>query len=166
MINLLVIIPCGQSKIWQKEPKHGPAKAKEAYTGAPFKVNREFAEKFADKWMILSAKYGFIDPDFVIPADYNVTFKRLSTNPISIDALKEQIRKRNLQVFDNVIALGGKDYSSKVKLVFVQSAKVYVPTRGLLVGKGMHHVKSLLKLGKEEMLKKVIEQNERRRGIM
>jgi len=166
MTNLLVIIPCGQSKIWRKEPNHGPSKAKDAYIGPPFKVNKEFAEKFADKWMILSAKYGFIDPDFVIPADYNVTFKKPATNPISIDALKEQIRKRNLQAFENVIALGGKDYSSKVKLVFGQSAKVYAPTQGFRLGIGMQRINSLMKLGKAEMLKKVIEQNERRRGFM
>ena len=165
MTNLLVIIPCGQSKIWRKEPNHGPSKAKDAYIGPPFKVNKEFAEKFADKWMILSAKYGFIDPDFVIPADYNVTFKKPATNPISIDALKEHIRIRKLD-FGTVITLGGKDYSSKVKLVFGQSAKVYAPKLRFRLGIGMQRINSLMKLGKAEMLKKVIEQNERRRGFM
>jgi len=64
--KLLVIVPCGQAKVWKKEPNHGPIKAKFAYKSSPFAVNRKFAEKFSDKWVILSAKYGFIDPDFVM----------------------------------------------------------------------------------------------------
>ena len=36
-------------------------------------VNRDYAEEFADRWVIVSAKYGFIDPEFVVSSDYNVT---------------------------------------------------------------------------------------------
>lgn len=40
----LVIVPCGQEKIWDKKPDLGPVPARDVYTGAPFKVNREYAE--------------------------------------------------------------------------------------------------------------------------
>jgi len=156
-LKMLVIVPCGQAKIWKKEPSHGPAKAKNAYQGAPFKVNKAFAERFADKWIVLSAKYGFIDPEFIIPKDYNVTFKKPSTNPISIDALKKQLKQKNLDSYDVVIALGGEDYSSKVKKVFMNVSKVMAPTRGLPIGKAMGHVKSLTKLEKAQMLKTIAE---------
>ena len=58
--------------------------AQDAYTGAPFSLNRKFAETFADSWLILSAKYGFIDPESMVPGPYNVTFKRKATAPIAI----------------------------------------------------------------------------------
>src|SRR3990172_7019090 len=38
--------------------------------------------------VILSAKYGLISPDFVIPGPYNVTFKNLSTRPIDVRTLR------------------------------------------------------------------------------
>jgi len=47
--KLLVIIPCGQAKIWGKYPNYGLAKARDAYVGAPFRVNKNFAETFADR---------------------------------------------------------------------------------------------------------------------
>jgi len=152
-LKLLVVIPCGQAKIWKKELNHGPAKAKNAYVGAPFKVNKAFAEKFSDKWIVLSAKYGFIDPEFIIPKNYNVTFKKPSTNPINTDALKKQLKQKNLDSYDTVIALGGKDYTTIVKKIFKKVSKVIAPTEGLPIGKAMGHVKSLVKLEKPQMLK-------------
>lgn len=151
-MKLLVVVPCGQAKIWKKEPSHGPAKARKAYIGAPFKVNKAFAEKFADKWIVLSAKYGFIDPEFIIPKDYNVTFKKPSTNPINTDALLKQLRQKNLDSYDVVIALGGKDYSNIVEKVFMKVSKVITPTEGLPIGKAMGRVKSLRKLERPQML--------------
>ena len=93
-MKTLVIVPCGKSKIWKKNPKVGPINAENAYTGSPFKVNREYAETFSDKWVILSAKYSFIDNDFIIARDYNVTFNDPKTNPISASTLKTQARAR------------------------------------------------------------------------
>ena len=46
-MTTLVIVPCGRSKVWKKRPEAGPTKAKNAYVGSPFKVNREYAEMFA-----------------------------------------------------------------------------------------------------------------------
>lgn len=155
--KVLVIVPCGQLKIWKKEPNHGPAKARNTYIGAPFKVNRAFAEKFADKWIVLSAKYGFIDPEFIIPKDYNVTFKKPSTNPINMSDLLKQLKQKNLDSYDVVIALGGEDYSTIVKKVFRKASKVIAPTEGLPMGKAMGCVKSLTKLDKAQMLKTISE---------
>ena len=156
VFRLLVVVPCGQAKIWKKKPTHGPAKAKNAYIGAPFRVNRTFAERFADKWIIFSAKYGLIDPDFIIPEDYEVTFTKPSTNPITIDDIKNQLKNRkDLLGYDAVIALGGQDYTDIVKQVFRNFSKVLLPTEGLSLFETMHEVSSLSKLEKTEMLKKV-----------
>jgi hypothetical protein len=152
-------VPCGLSKIWKKDPAYGPERAENAYTGAPFIVNKKFAKKFSDKWLILSAKYGFLEPSFKIE-DYNVTFKKPSTNPISITRLKKQAYAQGITDYDIVIALGGEDYSSKVKEVFVKGSRVFAPATGLPIGIGMGRIKSLIVLNTEQMIKEIAEKDE------
>jgi hypothetical protein len=43
---------------------------------------------------LLSAKYGFLFPDEIIPTPYSVTFKDPKTNPIIVKELSRQLRKR------------------------------------------------------------------------
>ncbi|HEX2172999.1 MAG TPA: hypothetical protein VHL09_11205 [Dehalococcoidia bacterium] len=70
------MIPCGKSKISDRDPGRAGVPAAEAYTGTPFRLNRQYAERFGDTWIVLSAKYGFIVPKFMIPGPYEVRFKR------------------------------------------------------------------------------------------
>lgn len=114
----LVVVSCGAKKIWDKEPGEGPTKAMNAYQGPFFKLNREYAEVFSDRWVILSAKYGFIDPDFVIKENYNVTFKSPSSRPVDIKHLRKQVHKKGLDSFDKVFVLGGSEYANLVELAF------------------------------------------------
>jgi len=105
--RVLVVVPCGKGKIWDKFPKIKATRAEEAYVGAPFKVNKAFAKKFADEWVILSAKYGFVEPTFIIPENYDVSFNHPETNPINLGGLKSQVKEKDLENFDVVIVLGG-----------------------------------------------------------
>lgn len=131
-IATLVIIPCGQSKVWDKIPDKGPTPARIAYTGVPFKVNMKYAERHGGTWLILSAKYGFITPDFLIPGPYNVTFKKKKTNPITADTLRQQIVEQRLDSFDEIIGLGGKDYREAIGTAFSHfGMKVSFPFGGL-----------------------------------
>lgn len=140
--DLLVIVPCGQKKLWDRNPKAGPTPAKDVYTGSPFKVNRAYAERFAKKWVVLSAKYGFIEPDFPIPGPYNVTFKRKSSGPVATTMLTEQIRKLRLNQFSDVIVLGGKEYQQAVRDAFEGTAvRLHSPFAGLQIGKMMQATK-------------------------
>lgn len=113
MRGVLVIVPCGQAKIWDRHPQLGSVSARDAYTGPPFKVNRQYAEQFAEEWVILSAKYGFIPPDYEIPGPYNVTFKKKSTRPISVRLLHEQLAAQRLYHFGTMIGLGGKEIRAR-----------------------------------------------------
>lgn len=140
--STLVIIPCGQQKIWTKTPAAGPTLARDAYTSSPFRVNRAFAEKFGDKWLILSAKYGFVEPDFRIPEAYNVTFKDSRIGPISRQQLGEQVRRRRLGRFTTVIGLGGRQYREAVEQAFAHTAvRLRFPFSGLPIGKAMQAAK-------------------------
>ena len=142
----LVVVSCGKAKIWDLNPAAGPTEARKAYVGGPFRVNKEYAERFADRWVILSAKYGFIDPDFVIPENYDVTFKDPDTNPISIDQLRKQVREKGLYKFDKVIVLGGRIYFEICKRAFEGfEANVCAPTLGLPLGKAIRKVREAIR---------------------
>jgi hypothetical protein len=129
----LVVIPSGRRKIWDIKPNARPTQAKNVYTGPPFKLNREYAETFSDKWVILSPKYGFIEPDFMIPEDYNVTFKDPKTNPISLSKLREQVNDR-FSDYPCIVALGGTTYANLVIETFKGTdLKVITPSTGLMI---------------------------------
>jgi len=144
-MKVLVVVPCGKLKIWDKHPERGPTEAREVYIGAPYKVNREYAEKFGYKWVILSAKYGFIEPDFIIPKNYNVTFNDRSTKPISIEQLKIQVDTR-FRGFHGVTVLGSRRYAEIVSKAFEQTkAEIYAPSAGLSIGYAMGKVKDAIR---------------------
>jgi hypothetical protein len=129
----LVVVPSGRRKIWDMKENARPTKAKNVYTGPPFKENREYAETFSDKWVILSPKYGFIEPDFIIPEDYNVTFKNPKTNPISLSKLKEQAKDR-FSEYPCIVALGGTTYANLVIETFKSTdRKVITPSTGVMI---------------------------------
>lgn len=135
--GMLVVVPCGKGKIWDRSPGIGGVKARDAYTGPPFMKNREYAEKFGEKWVILSAKYGYIMPDFIIPGNYNVTFKDAKTQPIGFDVLRKQVQGLGLDQFDTVVGLGGKEYRAAIMASFPDKAKIKFPFEGLPLGRMM-----------------------------
>jgi hypothetical protein len=140
--EVLVIVPCGLSKIWHKNPNEGPTLAKDAYKGSPFKLNRQYAERFGDKWVILSAKYGFILPDFEIAGPYEVTFNRKASKPVTANILKHQILQLSLNSFDVLIGLGGKEYRKAMMAAFRDSdVHLQFPFAGLPIGKAMQATK-------------------------
>jgi len=140
MKKVLVVVPCGARKIWDIYPGYGPCRARDVYQGPLFKVCRRFAEKFGDRWVILSAKYEFIDPDFIIPENYNVTFNKPSTNPVRVDVLRRQVDEMCLLDFDVIVVLGGRHYVERCLAVFPRG-KVKIPFRGLPLGKMMKAIK-------------------------
>jgi hypothetical protein len=142
---MLVVVPCGKRKIWDINPDAGPTAARDAYQGTPFKVNKEYGEACAARWVILSAKYGFIDPHFVIPENYNVTFADPSTNPIDLAVLVEQVHSMHLAEFDRVVALGSAAYGEKVRVAFAGTgARIDTPTAGLSLFSAISTVKRLV----------------------
>jgi hypothetical protein len=144
----LIIIPCGQSKIWDKSPDQRATPAKDVYTGSPFVMNRRYAEKFAHRWVILSAKYGFINPNYSIAEPYNVTFKKKSTGPVSLEKLRTQIKKMRLNRFSTIVGLGGVDYRRQITASFDgMTDDLVFPFAGLAIGKGMKAIKQAIERG-------------------
>lgn len=52
----LGLIACGKAKLKR------PAPARELYTGTPFRLARDLAERSFTRWAILSAKHGLVFP--------------------------------------------------------------------------------------------------------
>jgi hypothetical protein len=143
----LVIVPCGRAKVWDKHPDTGPTAAVHTYTGAPFTVNRQYAEQSGGDWVILSAKYGFLQPTDVIPGPYETTFKRRATDPISFGALREQVDQLGLNRYSEVIGLGGKEYRAAIESAFGGTpVNLKFPFSGLPIGKAMGATKRATRL--------------------
>jgi len=149
MGDVLVIVPCGKRKIWDQDPTHGPAKALEAYMGTLFRLNREYAEKYGDRWLVLSAKYGFVPPEFEIPESYDVAFNKKRTNPIGSSQLQAQIRQLDLHSFSTVIGLGGAAYREAIGLAFVnRPVSLEFPFAGQRLGIMMQSTKRAIERGR------------------
>jgi len=90
--STLYIVSCTKTKIWDQDPdapKYVPAK--DAYLGHKMKEWLQSQHyRQARYWLILSAKYGFIEPDQPIPY-YDVTFGDDTTGPLSLDSLRAQV---------------------------------------------------------------------------
>jgi len=118
-MKVLCIISCGNRKIWDKNPNAGLTRARDVYIGPFAKKCKEYAEKFyPSSWCILSAKYGFLFPDDIVPGPYNVTFNDKRTNPISVEELSKQVKEKGLDRYEKILVLGGKKYVSMVRKVF------------------------------------------------
>ncbi len=146
MNSTLIIIPCGRKKIWSRHPHLGAVQAKEAYIGPPFLFNKRYAETFATRWLILSAKQGLLEPTTEIE-DYDITFKKLSTTPIAIDTLKRQAGEMNLHLYRTIIGLGGAEYRARITEIFT-GREVIFPFAGLPLGLQNQAIKRAVEAGR------------------
>jgi hypothetical protein len=112
-----------------------------------FRRNRRYAERF-DAWVILSAKCGFVAPDFPIPGPYEVTFKRRTTMPIEVPALRDQVRAMALDRVQVVVGLGGKDYRARINAAFADApVRLVFPFAGLPQGRLLRATKVAVEAG-------------------
>jgi hypothetical protein len=98
--------------------------ARDAYRGKAISSWLQDSRAETERWLILSARYGFIDPDQPIE-NYDVTFSRPATGPITVDALTAQVEHqvlwpdaRPIRQFSRVIVHGGDAYFERVRLAF------------------------------------------------
>lgn len=114
--------------------------AKELYKSDWFKKARAFAERNADQWFILSAKYGAISPDQVIDT-YNETLneKRWIHRRLWSCKVTRQLEALGLD-FENtedtrIVFLAGDFYREELEEDFRECGfLVEVPMRGLFIG--------------------------------
>jgi hypothetical protein len=75
--------------------------------------------------------------------NYNATFKLRSPELVTVGRLKEQLTAKNLDRFQRVQVLGGKEYVERVRAAFAGSiVDIETPLAGLRIGEAMHKVKT------------------------
>jgi N-glycosylase/DNA lyase len=122
----LVIVGCTKQKIWDDD-RSAPdyVAARRSYTGRslPDWVRDGRDEPSGARWLFLSAKYGFIEPDHPICA-YDVTFSDPATGPISPESLRAQVQHQTrwgdvpLASFTDREVRAGETYRKMVEYAF------------------------------------------------
>ncbi len=133
--DALYIVNCTKKKIWDEDP-NAPSfvPAILAYRGTSFTTFLEYVTKNNVKWwLILSAKYGFIEPWHPIE-NYNVSFNKPDTGPITDDALRNQVlyqtrwnytgSPRKLNSFKTIHVYATDIYYEKITKAFENIAEV------------------------------------------
>jgi len=139
-MTTLCIIPCGKRKIWDDNSYAGPTRAGDVYTGSFARKCQEYARVFyPGSFVILSAKFGFLWPDDIVPGTYNITFNDLSTHPITIPELIQNARTKGLFAFDEITIVAGNNYFIMARQVFtnkpVQNVLKGCAGNGIMMGK-------------------------------
>ena len=131
------IIPCSKEKIWDLFPELGGVRADRAYRSAFHLYAQQYVKKHCHSYLILSAKYGLMEPRFMIPKSYDVTFSREGDPYISMQKLRMQVDK-----YVNVmqwIVLCPSAYAKRISQAFVHvHTQIEYPLRGIKSFGAMH----------------------------
>jgi len=143
------IVPCSRAKIWKKLPgERRSFPARKAYIGGFFSqalqcfgdMKRRFGRE--PVWYVLSAKYGFIQPDQEI-SDYNVSFSTPSDKQdvVSQSMLLSQWEENGLEQYPVIFVWGGNAYVERVRRVMElgggRNERFFAPAAGLPIGKAL-----------------------------
>lgn len=130
----LVIVSCGRRKVWDDNPRTGPTRACDAYTGLFFRKNRSYAETFGDAWAILSAKHGLLAPEKIIRENYNQSF-RARGETITPRDLRAQVLESGYHKFARIVVLGGREYAAAIKEAYAGTGiPIDWPYEGMPIG--------------------------------
>jgi hypothetical protein len=118
-MKTLYIVPCGKKKIWAKHPFGGPVQAKDVYIGPSARKCQLYAQRFyPEDYCILSAKFGFLWPDDTVPVNYDVSFAKPRTSPITIEELKKCALEKGLFGYDKIVIVAARIYAEIAAQVF------------------------------------------------
>ena len=127
---ILGIVPCSKEKIWDLFPNRKGVQAQFAYRSAFHTYTRKYAQLYCDQYLILSAKYGLMKPDFIIPRSYDVTFSRATDPYVS----KRELRQQALRYpyAKKLIVLCPRAYAKRIEDAFSFSTiAMDFPLRGV-----------------------------------
>jgi hypothetical protein len=143
----LCIIPCGTRKIWQLQPALGSVEAERAYLSTYHKLCKAYAEHFHYRWVILSAKHGFLDPQDPVDGMYDVSFNKPDSGIISFDELRRQAADKGLDKYPDVQVLAGRKYRAPVAYALGNSSTITYPFERY---KGIGYIQQALKRAIED----------------
>ena len=137
MAMRVALVSCVKSK----RPSAAPAR--DLYISPLFTALRCYAQSHADRWYILSAKHGLLEPNKVIEP-YELT---LASMPKAARlAWAERVRNQLLQILPpnaEIILLAGSRYRENLESFLLEHGfSVSAPLRGLSLGRMLHWLNS------------------------
>lgn len=119
-----------------KRKRTAPAPARDLYTSTLFRLLRQHAEANSDRWLILSAEHGVVDPDTVL-APYERTLLRMSSREQREWAARVRAQLvPHLAGVTSVLLLAGERYRQHLVDFLEQNGRtVDIPLRGLSIGR-------------------------------
>ena len=116
--------------------KSQSVKGKDLYISSWFKKARKYAERHADSWYILSAKYHLLHPE-AVAEPYNLTLNHMKQRElrewarITLEMLKEELYSG-----DTMIILAGMNYRRfLLDGLRDMCREIVIPMEGLGIGK-------------------------------
>lgn len=139
----VVLVQCTNSKYSSSEPPiyNGVAPAKTLYSKSRyFRRQKAYAELYADKWYIQSAKYGLVEPDEEIES-YDTHAKDIAQPDQWAREIAIELKQR-VTPPATVEVLGGKHYANPLTPELeARGFDVVEPLRGLRIGERMAQLK-------------------------
>ena len=134
----ICLVACGSSKLGQ------PAPARELYVSPLFKKSRWLAERFYDKWYVLSAKHGLLAPDKVVePYDMTLNNMPAAERRNWAERARGQLAQAT-SCADEITFLGGLRYRKDIMdALRDRGNKVNAPTAGMSIGKRLSWLKRI-----------------------
>lgn len=125
----VALIGCSASKL------PGKHKARDLYTGDLFKKSVAYAEATCDRWLILSAFYGLLDPDRVVES-YDLALGDLSFQGRCEWGAKAKAKLlAQFGTGDAIVLLAGRVYRDSLDLQLEEVfSRIDVPLEGLGIG--------------------------------
>ena len=117
--------------------KHkGPARAKDLYSSALFRKCREFAERYSDRWYVLSAKHHLLNPETVIDHYESTLYDMPSGEREEWARRVYDLLPGRIRPDDEIVLLAGQRYREKLEPLLRQGGyRVEVPMRRMPIGR-------------------------------
>ena len=133
----VALVSCVKAKL-QK-----PAPARDLYTSQLFQGLRAYATAHTDRWYILSAEHGLLQPDEIV-APYERTLNRMPVRDRLRWASRVQSQlQATLPRAATVVILAGKPYREHLTpFLRANGFEVTIPLEGLSIGKQLQYLKS------------------------
>lgn len=129
-MSKICLVACASSKLSKSAP------AKDLYISALFSKSRDWAAQNCDRWYILSAKHGLLNPNQVIEP-YNVTLNTMAARLRR--EWSDKVFQSILAVIhpdDTIIFLAGQKYREHLEQnLQAKGYTVQVPMLGMGIGK-------------------------------